>query len=312
MHRVECGANVTGLCDKMVPIDGEKLLEYLRKVNFTGKCNNTSFERVAARVRCSTLTFVSVRRRRRCLSLLECNTGGRKGRKRGRERERRTSGPDVASSFSKVSHSGPKKRTLEHRPIDRIPLNCILHPLFIARRHAIRFYRRHICVLYCSESSSVIYPFMANGHVPIPESCPLLSLSLSHSLRLIDHDRVIFPSPIIRGRMYVTVHRDCTLIYGRVCLTRHWSILIDILLLAESISYLRQMTRSLGEVLLSPNDLKPRCICIQKCCDCFNVVGSPRRVRRPRHCVHLSRSSRFSRARTVPTEAQTAGRALPN
>ena len=37
MHRVECGANVTGLCEQMVPVDGEKLLHYLRKVNFTGK-----------------------------------------------------------------------------------------------------------------------------------------------------------------------------------------------------------------------------------------------------------------------------------
>jgi metabotropic X receptor len=37
MHKVACGANVSGLCDEMVPINGEKLLHYLRNVNFTGK-----------------------------------------------------------------------------------------------------------------------------------------------------------------------------------------------------------------------------------------------------------------------------------
>ena len=37
MHREECGADVIGLCDKMKPIDGEKLLQYLRNVNFVGE-----------------------------------------------------------------------------------------------------------------------------------------------------------------------------------------------------------------------------------------------------------------------------------
>ena len=38
MHTEECGTNFTGLCAKMKPINGEKLLTYLRHVNFTGKC----------------------------------------------------------------------------------------------------------------------------------------------------------------------------------------------------------------------------------------------------------------------------------
>ena len=37
MHTEECGPNVVGLCAKMKPINGEKLLTYLRHVNFTGK-----------------------------------------------------------------------------------------------------------------------------------------------------------------------------------------------------------------------------------------------------------------------------------
>lgn len=37
MHREECGAEARGLCDKMKPIDGEKLLKYLRSVNFVGE-----------------------------------------------------------------------------------------------------------------------------------------------------------------------------------------------------------------------------------------------------------------------------------
>ena len=37
MHAEECGTNFTGLCAKMKPINGEKLLTYLRHVNFTGK-----------------------------------------------------------------------------------------------------------------------------------------------------------------------------------------------------------------------------------------------------------------------------------
>ena len=37
MHREECGADAKGLCDKMKPIDGERLLHYLRNVNFVGE-----------------------------------------------------------------------------------------------------------------------------------------------------------------------------------------------------------------------------------------------------------------------------------
>ena len=37
MHAEECGANYTGLCAKMKPINGEKLLTFLRQVNFTGR-----------------------------------------------------------------------------------------------------------------------------------------------------------------------------------------------------------------------------------------------------------------------------------
>ena len=34
--RDECGAFAKGLCATMDPVDGEKLLDYLRRVNFTG------------------------------------------------------------------------------------------------------------------------------------------------------------------------------------------------------------------------------------------------------------------------------------
>ena len=37
MHATECGTDYVGLCDKMKPINGEKLLKFLRKVHFTGK-----------------------------------------------------------------------------------------------------------------------------------------------------------------------------------------------------------------------------------------------------------------------------------
>ena len=40
MHTAECGKDFVGLCDKMKPIDGEKLLRFLRKVNFTGKLSS--------------------------------------------------------------------------------------------------------------------------------------------------------------------------------------------------------------------------------------------------------------------------------
>eukprot|EP00094_Tigriopus_californicus_P006471 TCALIF_06232-PA protein Name:"Similar to Grm4 Metabotropic glutamate receptor 4 (Mus musculus)" AED:0.16 eAED:0.17 QI:0/0.53/0.42/0.92/0.61/0.71/14/130/758 len=36
MHQVECGLNHPGLCSQMNPINGEKLLKYLRQVRFTG------------------------------------------------------------------------------------------------------------------------------------------------------------------------------------------------------------------------------------------------------------------------------------
>ena len=36
MHEAVCGLNFKGLCAKMDPINGEDLLGYLRKVNFTG------------------------------------------------------------------------------------------------------------------------------------------------------------------------------------------------------------------------------------------------------------------------------------
>jgi len=37
MHHDLCGGT-SGLCDRMKPIDGTELLEYLRKVEFRGKC----------------------------------------------------------------------------------------------------------------------------------------------------------------------------------------------------------------------------------------------------------------------------------
>lgn len=36
MHRDLCGGEKPGLCEAMVPIDGELLKDYLLKVNFTG------------------------------------------------------------------------------------------------------------------------------------------------------------------------------------------------------------------------------------------------------------------------------------
>ncbi|GCB63015.1 hypothetical protein scyTo_0004338 [Scyliorhinus torazame] len=39
MHKDLCPAYV-GLCSKMSPIDGKVLLEYIRKVNFSGKCTD--------------------------------------------------------------------------------------------------------------------------------------------------------------------------------------------------------------------------------------------------------------------------------
>ena len=36
MHEEVCGLNFKGLCARMDPINGEELLGYLRKVNFTG------------------------------------------------------------------------------------------------------------------------------------------------------------------------------------------------------------------------------------------------------------------------------------
>ena len=36
MHQALCGKEQPGLCSEMNPIDGEELLDYLRKVNFTG------------------------------------------------------------------------------------------------------------------------------------------------------------------------------------------------------------------------------------------------------------------------------------
>ena len=37
MHEAVCGLNFRALCVRMDPINGEELLGYLRKVNFTGK-----------------------------------------------------------------------------------------------------------------------------------------------------------------------------------------------------------------------------------------------------------------------------------
>ena len=43
MHREECGAEARGLCDKMKPIDGERLLHNLRNVNFVGELKSRHF-----------------------------------------------------------------------------------------------------------------------------------------------------------------------------------------------------------------------------------------------------------------------------
>ena len=49
MHNAVCRYNFRGLCSKMDPMDGEELLGYLRKVNFTGKLlNNLSNELIAS------------------------------------------------------------------------------------------------------------------------------------------------------------------------------------------------------------------------------------------------------------------------
>ena len=37
--RDECGSELKGICPSLDPVDGAKLLEYLRHVNFTGCCS---------------------------------------------------------------------------------------------------------------------------------------------------------------------------------------------------------------------------------------------------------------------------------